>query len=122
MTKFTDYGQKMSIGKELAAIFRHRLTTSVPREREFNLNKTYWIFPHIVWGIVISRVPTSYTDSNKSGKAGYRSQNLNKVVQSLYYLLQKPELFVILMVLMDFLEHFSIVTDLQCVERVVLHI
>ena len=42
--------------------------------------------------------------------------------QSPYYSAQKSELYVILMVLMDFTESVNIVTDLQYAERVVLHI
>ncbi|KAL6087154.1 hypothetical protein STEG23_023411, partial [Scotinomys teguina] len=70
----------------------------------------------------ISGVRTFYTDANKQGKAGYKSEDLNKVVQSPYNSVQKSELYAILLVLMDFSEPLNIVTDSQYAERVVLHI
>ncbi|KAL6080845.1 hypothetical protein STEG23_037091, partial [Scotinomys teguina] len=70
----------------------------------------------------ISGVHTFYTDANKQGKAGYKSEDLSKVVQSPYNSVQKSELYAILLVLMDFSEPLNIVTDSQYAERVVLHI
>ncbi|KAL6058748.1 hypothetical protein STEG23_008602, partial [Scotinomys teguina] len=70
----------------------------------------------------ISGVRTFYTDANKQGKAGYKSEDLSKVVQSPYNSVQKSELYAILLVLMDFSEPLNIVTDSQYAERVVLHI
>ncbi|KAL6083314.1 hypothetical protein STEG23_007305 [Scotinomys teguina] len=76
----------------------------------------------IVWETPISGVHTFYTDANKQGKAGYKSEDLSKVVQSPYNSVQKSELYAILLVLMDFSEPLNIVTDSQYAERVVLHI
>ncbi|KAL6089067.1 hypothetical protein STEG23_027555, partial [Scotinomys teguina] len=70
----------------------------------------------------ISGVLTFYTDANKQGKAGYKSEDLSKVVQSPYNSVQKSELYAILLVLMDFSEPLNLVTDSQYAERVVLHI
>ena len=42
--------------------------------------------------------------------------------QSPYNSVQKAELYVILMVVRDFIEHLNTVTDSQYAERVVLHI
>ena len=70
----------------------------------------------------ISGALTFYTDANKSGKEGYKSENLNKVAQSPYYSVQKSDLYAVLMVLLDFAEPLTIVTDSQYAERVVLHI
>ncbi|KAL6059743.1 hypothetical protein STEG23_009665, partial [Scotinomys teguina] len=61
-------------------------------------------------------------DANKQGNAGYKSEDLSKVVQSPYNSVQKSELYAILLVLMDFSEPVNIVTDSQYAERVVLHI
>ncbi|KAL6070467.1 hypothetical protein STEG23_006054, partial [Scotinomys teguina] len=86
------------------------------------IKKTEWVLPHIVRQKPISGVLTFYTDANKLGKAGYKSGDLSKVVQSPYNSVQKAELYAILMVLMDFTEPLNIVTDSQYTERVVLHI
>ncbi|KAL6080220.1 hypothetical protein STEG23_010341, partial [Scotinomys teguina] len=80
------------------------------------------ISPQIVWETPISGVRTFYTDANKQGKAGHKSEDLSKVVQSPYNSVQKSELYAILLVLMDFSETLNIVTDSQYAERVVLHI
>ena len=37
MVKLTNYGQKVNPGKELVVIFWERLTTTIPKAREFNL-------------------------------------------------------------------------------------
>ncbi|KAL6082528.1 hypothetical protein STEG23_004612 [Scotinomys teguina] len=86
------------------------------------IKKTEWVLPHIVRQKPISGVLTLYTDANKLGKAGYKSGDLSKVVQSPYNSVQKAELYANLMVLMDFTEPLNIVTDSQYAERVVLHI
>ena len=46
--------------------------------------------------------PTFYTDANKSGKAGFKSENVSKVTESPYKLVHKSELYIIIMVLSDF--------------------
>ncbi|KAL6081804.1 hypothetical protein STEG23_030125 [Scotinomys teguina] len=79
-------------------------------------------YTRIVRETPISGVRTFYTDANKQGKAGYKSEDLSKVVQSPYNSVQKSELYAILLVLMDFSEPLNIVTDSQYAERVVLHI
>ena len=66
--------------------------------------------------------PTSSTDTNKSGKAGYKLEDLRKVEQNPYDSVQNSELHAILMILRDFKEPLNIVTDSQYAERVVLHI
>ncbi|KAL6089366.1 hypothetical protein STEG23_023291, partial [Scotinomys teguina] len=81
-----------------------------------------WTTSRIVRETPISGVRTFYTDANKQGKAGYKSEDLSKVVQSPYNSVQKSELYAILLVLMDFSEPLNIVTDSQYAERVVLHI
>ena len=37
---------------------------------------TTWIFPHTLKGIPISGAATFYTEANKSGKAGYKSEGV----------------------------------------------
>ncbi|KAL6030444.1 hypothetical protein STEG23_025180 [Scotinomys teguina] len=91
--------------------------TVMKKEKKFNVNKDL-----IVRETPISGVHTFYTDANKQGKAGYKSEDLSKVVQSPYNSVQKSELYAILLVLMDFSEPLNIVTDSQYAERVVLHI
>ena len=63
-----------------------------------------------------------YTHANKLGKAGYKSENTSKRLRVLMIQLKKSELYAILMMLLDFQESLSVVTDHQYVERVVLHI
>ena len=65
---------------------------------------------------------TFYTDANKLGKAGYKSDELSKVEQSPYNSVQKAELYVILLVLRDFKEPLNIIADSQNAERAMLHI
>jgi hypothetical protein len=62
----------------------------------------------------ISGAPTFYTDANKSGKAGYKSEIISKLTQSPYNSVKKSELYVILMVLLDFPESLNIETDSIC--------
>jgi hypothetical protein len=59
----------------------------------------------------ISNTPTFYTDTNKSGMAGYKSENISKIIQSPYASAQKSELCAILMVLLDFPESLNIIAD-----------
>ncbi|KAL6088635.1 hypothetical protein STEG23_010424, partial [Scotinomys teguina] len=90
--------------------------------REPDISNVYGTLIIIVRETPISGVRTFYTDANKQGKAGYKSEDLSKVVQSPYNSVQKSELYAILLVLMDFSEPLNIVTDSQYAERVVLHI
>ena len=99
------------------------INNKYPRSRRIEfLKKTDWILPRIVRSKPISGAPTFYTDANKSGKAGYKSEHTSKVMQSPYNSVQKSELYAIVMVLMDFTEPLNIVTDSQYAERVVLHV
>ncbi|KAL6031936.1 hypothetical protein STEG23_004786 [Scotinomys teguina] len=103
--------------------FLGEINNHYPKSKRIEfIKKTEWVLPHIVQQKPISGVLTFYTDANKLGKAGYKSGDLSKVVQSPYNSVQKAELYAILMVLMDFTEPLNIVTDSQYAERVVLHI
>ncbi|KAL6036096.1 hypothetical protein STEG23_018017 [Scotinomys teguina] len=103
--------------------FLGEINSKYPKSDRIELIKRAdWILPRIVRETPISGVRTFYTDANKQGKAGYKSEDLNKVVQSPYNSVQKSELYAILLVLMDFSEPLNIVTDSQYAERVVLHI
>ncbi|KAL6034225.1 hypothetical protein STEG23_023036 [Scotinomys teguina] len=103
--------------------FLGEINNHYPKSKRIEfIKKTEWVLPHIVRQKPISGVLTFYTDANKLGKAGYKSGDLSKVVQSPYNSVQKAELYAILMVLMDFTEPLNIVTDSQYAERVVLHI
>lgn len=67
-----------------------------------------WIFPHTVKGTPIPGAPTFYTDANKLGTAGYKSERkLSKVIQSPYTSVQKSEFYAIHMVLLDFPERLN---------------
>ncbi|KAL6078044.1 hypothetical protein STEG23_004480 [Scotinomys teguina] len=103
--------------------FLGEINSKYPKSDRIELIKRAdWILPQIVRETPISGVSTFYTDANKQGKAGYKSEDLSKVVQSPYNSVQKSELYAILLVLMDFSEPLNIVTDSQYAERVVLHI
>ncbi|KAL6093193.1 hypothetical protein STEG23_016117 [Scotinomys teguina] len=103
--------------------FLGEINNRYPKSKRIEfIKKTEWVLPHIVRQKPISGVPTFYTDAIKLGKAGHKSGDLSKVVQSPYNSVQKAELYAILMVLMDFTEPLNIVTDSQYAERVVLHI
>ncbi|KAL6030268.1 hypothetical protein STEG23_031665, partial [Scotinomys teguina] len=103
--------------------FLGEINNRYPKSKRIEfIKKTEWVLPHIVRQKPISGVLTFYTDANKLGKAGYKSGDLSKVVQSPYNSVQKAELYTILMVLMDFTEPLNIATDSQYAERVVLHI
>ena len=99
------------------------INSNYPKSGRLNLTKrTSWILPRIVCDAPKTGACTFYTDANKSGKAGYKSDELSKVEQSPYDSVQKAELYTILMVLSDFKEPLNIVTDSQYAERVILHI
>ncbi|KAL6031758.1 hypothetical protein STEG23_037209 [Scotinomys teguina] len=103
--------------------FLGEINSKYPKSDRIELIKRAdWILPRIVQETPISGVRTFYTDANKQGKAGYKSEDLSKVVQSPYNSVQKSELYAILLVLMDFSEPLNIVTDSQYAERVVLRI
>ncbi|KAL6082707.1 hypothetical protein STEG23_019019 [Scotinomys teguina] len=103
--------------------FLGEINSKYPKSDRIELIKRAdWILPRIVRETPISGVRTFYTDANKQGKAGYKSEDLSKVVQCPYNSVQKSELYAILLVLMDFSEPLNIVTDSQYAERVVLHI
>lgn len=86
------------------------------------IERTNRILPPIVQGTPIFGASTFYTYANKLGKACYKSENLSKVAQNPCDSVQKSELYNVLIILMDFKESLTIITDLQYIERVVLHI
>ncbi|KAL6033485.1 hypothetical protein STEG23_016302 [Scotinomys teguina] len=97
--------------------FLGEINNCYPKSKRIEfIKKTEWVLPHIVQQKPVSGVLTFYTDANKLGKAGYKSRDLSKVVQSPYNSIQKAELYAILMVLMDFTEPLNIVTDSICRE------
>lgn len=59
----------------------------------------------------ISEASIFYADTNKVGMALCKSDKMSPVIQSPYMSVQKSELYAILMVLLDFLEPFNIITD-----------
>ena len=63
--------------------------------------------------IPITGACTFYTNANKLRKVGYKSKKLSKVKESPYDSVQKSELYATLMVLRDFKDLLSIVTDSQ---------
>ena len=71
-----------------------KLITNTPKA---NVYRTNWILPRIVKRTPIPEAPTFYTDANKMGMAGYKS-DLKRWSQVQYTLVQKSELYVILMV------------------------
>ena len=88
------------------------LNSNYPKIDRLNLiKKTTWILLQIVHDVPITGARTLYTDTNKSGKAGYKSQELSKVEQRPSNSVQKTELYAILMVLRDFKEPLIIATD-----------
>ena len=99
------------------------INNNYPKSNRFNfIKRTSWILPQIIRDAPITGAHTFYTDDNKSGKAGYKSDELSKVEQSPYISVQKAELYVILMVLRGSREPLNIVMDSQYAERVILHI
>ena len=109
--------------KRACANFLGEINSNYPKSGRLNLIKrTSWILPQLVRDAPITGAHTFYTDANKSGKAGYKSDELSKVEQSPYTSVQKAELYAIFMVLRDFKEPLNIVTDSQYAERVILHI
>lgn len=74
-----------------------------PKIKRLQLTKRInYILSHIVKGTPISKASMFYISANKSRMAGYRSRNINKVIQSPYTLVKKSELYVILMVFIKF--------------------
>ena len=74
------------------AIFGGEINSNYPKSDRLNLIKrTSWILPRIVRDAPITGARTFYTDANKSGKAGYKSEELSKVEQSPYSSVQKAE-------------------------------
>ena len=71
-------------------------------ERIWLIKRTNLVLSHIVWEKPITRAPTYYTDTNITGRSGYKSEDLSKVKQSPYGSVQKSELYAILMVLRGF--------------------
>ena len=92
MMKLTNYGKTVNPDKELAVIFLGEINNYPKSKRIQLIKRTNWILPHIVQDTPITGAPTFYTDANKSGKTGYKSDNLSKVKQSPYNSVQKAEL------------------------------
>lgn len=98
--------------QKLAVFFERMTSNNYPQSKRITfIKRTIWVFPHIIRKTSICGAPMFYIDVNKSGKARYKSGNLSKVVQSPYNSGQKSELYVILMLLMDFTESLNIITD-----------
>lgn len=58
-----------------------------PKSKRLQFIKlTNWLVPQIIKEKPISEAPKFYTDANKSGKAGGKSEHLSKVAQSPYEL------------------------------------
>jgi hypothetical protein len=72
------------------------------------------MLPHIIKGIPVSGAPTVYTDANKSRKRKYNLEDVSKVTESPYKLVQKSELYILLMVLSDIQGSLTIITASQC--------
>ena len=85
--------------------FLGEINSNYPKSGRLNfIKRTSWILSWIVCDAPITGTHTFYTDVNKSGKAGYKSDELSKVEQSPYTSVQKTELYAILMMLRNFNE------------------
>ena len=85
------------------------INSNYPKSDRINfIKRTTWILPHIVQDTPITGAHTFYTDANKAGKAGYKSEDLSKVEQKPYNSVRKAKLYAILMVLRDFKEPLNI--------------
>lgn len=51
-----------------------------------------WILPCIIKGMPIPETPIFYTDASKSEMAGYKSDQMSKVIKSPYTSVKKSEL------------------------------
>ena len=87
------------------------INSKYPKSKHLQFIKiTNWITPCIIKGTPILEAATFCTDANKLGIAGYKSENMSQVIQSAYILVQKSELYAIVMVLLDFSESLNIFT------------
>ena len=69
----------MNIGMEACSNFLGEINNRYPKSRQLQfIKRPNWIFPHIIKGTPISGAPTFYTDANKSGKAGYKSEDVGR--------------------------------------------
>ena len=76
------------------ANFLGEINNNYPKSKRLNfIKRTSWILPRIVRDAPITGARTFYSDANKSGKAGYKSEELSKVEQSPYDSVQKSELY-----------------------------
>lgn len=73
---------------------RVKLITNIQKANAYSSlkKKTNWILPHIIKRTPIPEAPTFYTDANKMGMAGYKSDKISKVLKSPYASAQKSEL------------------------------
>ena len=77
------------------------INSKYPKNKHLHfIKRTNWILPCIVQGTPIPDTPTFYTDANKLGIAGYKSENMSQVIQSAYILVQKSELYAIVTLLL----------------------
>ena len=76
--------------------------------------RTNCILPQIIKRFPISGAPTFYTDANKSRKTRHKSEDVSKVAESPYKLVEKSELYILLMLLSDFQGSLTILTASQC--------
>ena len=66
----------MNHGKGFVLIFLGEINSNYPKSSRLNLIKrSSWIPPQIVHDAPITGAHTFYTDANKSGKAGYKSED-----------------------------------------------
>lgn len=90
----------MKPGKDLMLI-----KSNYPKSDRSNLlRRATWIVSCTAHDMWLAGACTFCADTNKSVKAGYKSEDLTKVEQSPYNAIQKPELFAILMLLKDYEE------------------
>ena len=65
------------------ANFLGEINNNYPKSKSPNfIKRTSWILPQIICDAPITGAHIFYTDANKSGKAGYKSDELSKVEQS----------------------------------------
>jgi hypothetical protein len=70
--------------------FRGEINNKYPQSKQLQfIKRNNWILPQIIKRTPTSGGPTFYTDTNKSKKAGHKSEDISKVVQSPYNSVQK---------------------------------
>ena len=75
----------MNAGKKVMIIILGEIHSNYFKNNRINLIKhTTWILTWIVCETSITGAHTFYTDADKSGKTGYKSEDLSTVEQSPY--------------------------------------